>query len=261
MLGGMDVSSRLSNIYTSTQKAMADSLSRLASGKRIQNPGDDFAGYMRASDLKNDIAAFDIVKQDLQEAKGVVDYAISTGSSILEDLSKMKDLAAKYAATSDEDQQALITAEFDALVSATTDFATAANWNGTQVYDSSGSVTYDTIDLDPNTSANADLTVSFSAGADLSSLDATDSSAIQTQIETATSFLAQAQALGDNIDRHANLTNITINSKEATASAITDIDDAKELANRTDLQVRQQAAISMLSQANVSRMGIMQLYM
>lgn len=58
-----------------------------------------------------------------------------------------------------------------------------------------------------------------------------------------------------------DLTDIAINSKEAAASLITDIDEMKELALATDLQIRQQASIAMMAQANVSRQGILQLYM
>ena len=85
MIGGInDVTAGLATIYNANSRALSESLSRIASGKRIQKPSDDFAGYIRSRTLLNDVSAFEVVKQDLQIAKGYADYALETGNAIMD---------------------------------------------------------------------------------------------------------------------------------------------------------------------------------
>jgi flagellin-like hook-associated protein FlgL len=56
---------------------------------------------------------------------------------------------------------------------------------------------------------------------------------------------------GDALTAYSNLADTVINSNEATISVLTGIDDASELAGLTSLQVRQQATVAMMAQANV----------
>jgi flagellin-like hook-associated protein FlgL len=62
------------------------------------------------------------------------------------------------------------------------------------------------------------------------------------------------------LQRQYNLTDTIISSKESTISAIIDINEVEELSALTMLQVRQEATISMLAQANVLQGYAAQLY-
>jgi hypothetical protein len=48
MIGGIDYSSiRLASAYNFNSQQLSDTLSRIATGKKISKPSDDFAGYAR----------------------------------------------------------------------------------------------------------------------------------------------------------------------------------------------------------------------
>ena len=83
---------------------------------------------------------------------------------------------------------------------------------------------------------------------------------LQSEIEVAATYLFKADGFSEDLDMHVDLTDTIINSKEATNSLITDIDDIKELAALTDLQIRQQATIAMIAQSNDIRAAIARLY-
>ncbi|MBD3391661.1 MAG: flagellin, partial [Chitinivibrionales bacterium] len=57
-----------------------------------------------------------------------------------------------------------------------------------------------------------------------------------------------------------NVIDSTIQTYEAAQSAVEDIDEAEEMARYTEQDIRGQAAIAMMAQANVSRRAILALY-
>ena len=268
MIGGPNpISFKLSQIYRENNQAIANSLARIASGKRIQNASDDFVGFLRSAELQTDIAGYRIVKQDLTEAKGLADYAGEVGSNIAEDLARMKELALLYETEvgggNDPDVLAAYKSEFDALKTTITNTIDDAYYDGIKVLDSLAPKLKE-VDLDPS-GAGGTFTIQFAAGdiVDVSALDITAVNAdedVQDEIEAVASYVFKAEGFSEDLDRHIDLTDTIINSKEATNSLITDIDDVKELAALTDLQIRQQATVAMIAQANDIRAAIARLY-
>lgn len=267
MIGGPNpVSWKLSQIYRKNNQAIANSLARIASGKRIQNASDDFVGFLRSAELQTDIAGYRIVKQDLTEAKGLADYAVEVGSNITEDLARMKELALLYETEvgggNDPDVLAAYKSEFDALKTAITNTIDDSRYDGIQVVDDSAAL--EEVELDPGGTGGT-FTIQFAAAdivdvslLDITAIDADDD--VQDEIEAAASYLFKADGFSEDLDRHIDLTDTIINSKEATNSLITDIDDVKELAALTDMQIRQQATVAMIAQANNMRAAIARLY-
>ncbi len=265
MIGGINsITSGLASIYNANTRALSQSLGRIASGKRIQRPSDDFAGYIRSRSLLDDVSGFAIVKQDLQKAKGYADYAIEAGTALMEKLENAKELAVLYAATSDPTEQALIVAEHTVLKGEITNLIADAQYDSTAVI---ADATLVTVQLDPDgASGSFDVTFveanDFPSAAELVLLVATDGgTTADAAIAKVTSYLSKASGFSEDLQRHMDLTDIVINSKEAAASLITDIDEIKEMTLATDLQIRQQASIAMMAQANISQQGIMQLYL
>jgi flagellin-like hook-associated protein FlgL len=72
--------------------------------------------------------------------------------------------------------------------------------------------------------------------------------------------VAELNSFATLLQRQLNLTETVINSKEATISAITDIDELQELSTLTLLQVRQEATIAMMAQANMAQGYAAKLY-
>jgi flagellin len=264
MLGGTDISSRLSNIYSSNSKQLSESLTRLATGKRINSASDDFGGYVKAANLTVDINSASRAKQGMQSLKGGYDVAIESAQNVLDDVNKLKKLARDYNNETDADAQALIAKEFTAVQTSITDMVANSKWDGTAVLTSGGVASFGSVSLDPSTSASTTFSLEdFESGAGNIAALATGSSDadFQAEIEALSSYIANADVKRTELDRHMKLNDVIVASKEASRSMITDIDEARELSHNTDLQIRNQAAVSMMAQANMSRMGIMQLYM
>ena len=75
------------------------------------------------------------------------------------------------------------------------------------------------------------------------------------------SYLSEAKAFDAIASQQLKLNDTIISSKEAVKSLITDIDEAAETSRMIDESVRQQAAVSMIAQANMSRQSVLKLYM
>ena len=270
MIGGPNpIPFKLSQIYRENNQSIANALARIASGKRIQNASDDFAGFIRSAELQTDIAGYRIVKQDLTEAKGIADYAVGVGTNITEDLTRMKELAVLYDAEvnngNDPDVLAAYESEFNALKATISNTMDDAYYDGIEIFDPLTPALQE-VELDPS-GAGGTFTIQYVAANDFvdeSGLDITDvanaEDDVQDQIEIAASFLFKSEGFSEDLDMHVDLTDTIINSKEATNSLITDIDDIEELAALTDLQIRQQATIAMIAQSNNIRAAIARLY-
>lgn len=244
--------SLLSNIYSANADALSSSLGKLASGKRVQSAGDDFAAYIRASGLNTDVKTYQNTRQDLQELKGATEYAVGVGNAVLEDLSRLKELQDLYtAAAGDTDKQAAYGAEYDAIVARVTDTMANSAYDGTTVYGTTSIGAAGTIDV---TATNAVTAANLTAGG----VDGTND--IDTEMVEAQAYVAQMSSFKTAITREMNLNDTIIAGKEATVSALINVDEVKELANVTNLQVRQQATVSMMSQANVSNASLARLF-
>lgn len=161
MIGGInDVSSGLASIYNANSRALSESLGRIASGKRIQKPSDDFAGYIRSRSLLDQAASLQVVKQDLQKAKGAADYALETGTAIMDKLERAQELSVLFAATSDVEEQAMLTAEHDIIVEELTALIADAFWGIDEVV---ATDVIANVDLDPN-AVSGNFLVQFAAG-------------------------------------------------------------------------------------------------
>jgi flagellin-like hook-associated protein FlgL len=249
MINGPDaISTNLSNIYTNNSQTIADSLVRIASGKRISVPGDDFAGFIRASGLQSDVDGYRNIKQDLQDASALVTYGKGVGNTIVEDLTRMKELADLYGQTSDADKQAAYTTEYDTIVDRITATKAGSYYDTTQVYQA-GALT--TVNI--NTEGAQNVSVTTTAIGDetaVNDITTATTGAIQNEINNANTYVTEMESFGKVIDRTIKLTDTIISSKNATISAITEIDEAEELSALTVKLVRQDATIAMLAQAH-----------
>ncbi|MBN2035322.1 MAG: hypothetical protein JW768_01135 [Chitinispirillaceae bacterium] len=254
------IASLLSNIYTATGSSLADSMAKIATGKRVANPGDDFAAWIRASGLRTDVAGYENIKQDLVDAKALVDYGKGVGNDIVEDLTRMKELADLYGQTSDTDKQAAYQAEFDTIVDRIGDLKSNAYYDDTQVY-ASGSLTAVAVNTE-NTSLEVNVTTTaIGDETAVNNIANVSTTAIQNEINNANTYLAEMESFSNVLNRHLNLTDTIISSKNATISALVDVDEVEEMANVTNLQVRTAASVAMMSQANVSQASLARLFM
>ena len=262
MIGGPNSgTSALTTIYNSNNQAIADSLTRIASGKRVHVPSDDFAGYARASSLQSDATAYEAIKQNILEVKGVADYASEVGNDLVEDFDRLKELQDLYTkASGDSVKQAAYSAEYDATINRINDVIDDSYYDDVQIY--RAGVLLKSVELNPENSSLAIDIQATAVGdtASISNIANADASDIQNEINNAQVYVAEMESFATLLQRQYNLTDTIISSKESTISAIVDIDEVKELSALTMLQVRQEATISMLAQANILQGYAAQLY-
>ncbi len=270
MVGGFNiVSSQLSSLYDVNNLNLANALSRIAHGKKVRNASDNFAGYSRAQALQTDINGYGEVKQDLAEAKGVAEMASELGDEIYDDLLRMKELATMYNAGGvSADDQAQYNSEFVALGASIMNTIDNNKYENTKVVSAS---TISTVYINPDNNTDT-LAITFEAGdiiTDVSAaawdLDGAGGAAksandVQTEINKATTYLVKANKYEEKIDRQITITDNMIEAKRAAQSLITDIDEVEELNKATGQQIRQQATLAMIAQANLSQSYISVLY-
>jgi flagellin len=267
MIGGINyASSQIASIYNSGSQQLAATLTKLASGKKFQNASDDLVNYLRAQNMESDVSGYEQVRENLTNFKANTAAAVAAGSSMYENLTEMKDLATKYtAAAGDTDLQAQYLSEFNSLRTQVATTLTSTYVDGVLITDDTAAANVE-VDLDPD--GTASLALAFSAtvptSAEITALDlstGTLTADVQAEIDDVLTYLSEAKSFDGVVDQQINITNTVLNSKKAALSLITDIDEAEELNNATDQSIRQQAAMSMLAQANMSREAVLKLYM
>jgi flagellin len=278
MIGGIDYSSiRLASAYNYNNQLLSDTLSRIASGKKITRPSDDFSGYIRSNQMQSDIDSYQTIKENLTAAKGATGMAVEVGNTVYEDLMDLKDLVTAYYntadSTNDNETRSEILTKFNNLKTSLTSYVSNTKYDGTTVF---SAATLDSIKLDPD--GTGSLAITFGA-TDIADATAptltgfvvgdttttgtnktTDLTAINTQLTAATSYLAKSESYDKSIDRQLRISDTIIQSKQAAISMITDIDEVSEMNKKTDLQIRQQASIAMMAQAQMSRSSITRLF-
>lgn len=263
MVGGVSsAASQLSSLYNSGSQDLASTLTRIASGKKFQNATDDFIGYLRSTKLTSEINGYQKVKEDLTEFKTYTSAAVQSGQTIYDDLNKLKDLTKKYGATTDTDLQSQYKAEFDSLVTQIGNSFTYGTVDGQNLLQTTADVS--SVDLNPE--GGSTLTMRFTgiastANIALFDITTTTEADIDTEITNMQTYLMDAKRFDNIASQQQKFVDTVITSKEAVKSVITDIDDAAESAKMADQTVRQQAAISMIAQANMSRQSMLQLFM
>lgn len=254
------VASLLSDIYNSNNTAITQSMSEIASGKRVQNPSDDFAAYVESSALNTDIAGYQTAQQNLTAAQGLANYAEGVGNDIAANLTQMQNLLTQYNATTDPNQQAAYASQYTALVNEITDEKTNSKYEfggaNVQVYQAG---TLGSVAVDNNNDSISIKATAVGDEANVNNITTASASDIQNEINNAQTYVAEMSAAQNEITNFSSLTGTAINSEQATVGALVDVDQATEMTNLTNLQVQQQATVSMMSQASTLQAGIARL--
>jgi flagellin len=276
MIGGVNyASSQLASIYNTGNQQLASTLTKIASGKKFQNAAEDLLGFIRSNKLSTEISGYQKVKENLTEFKTLTSAAVQAGGAIYEDLTKLKTLAQQYESAADDDQKAEYKAEFDSLKTKISKTLGNSKVDGKDIMQTTESIA--SVVLNPQ--GNSTLTMQFTNVSSSTDIDALELAAeeegggegggtatsivdqIDAEIENMLSYLSEAKAFDAIASQQLKLNDTIISSKEAVKSLITDIDEAAETSRMIDESVRQQAAVSMIAQANMSRQSVLKLYM
>ena len=255
---------------SAVNKTMETSMARLASGKRINSAADDSAGLAIASRLTAESRGLDMAARNAADAQSLLDTVESAHNEINSILQRMRELAVQGAndtnGTADHKNIRLelteLSEEIDAIKTQTKwaekDLVAAANTFIFQVGDEKDE------QLTVTTSVISASDLGVETGTDIDALtDAASFSAYIDTVNSAVASVAEYRAeYGANSNRLDHIMSHLATSSESIKASLGRMQDADYAAETTNLaksQILQQAATSMLAQANASKQTILSL--
>jgi flagellin len=258
---------RLLNINT---KNLGKSLERLASGYRINKASDDAAGLQISEGLRSQIRGSEAAQANVQDGINVLNIADGAFASINDSVQRMRELAVQGANdTLGVDQRSAIEKELVQLVNDVGRIAASTEFNGKKLFSTLN--TYNIQVGAESASATNVLNIGGLASGlgtlNRTSLGIMSGAVMGFRVRSNASSLRAISKLDVALQRIGNrrasigaLTNrlevagqnlaISVENFNASESRIRNVDVAKESAIMTKNQILQQAAATILSQAN-----------
>jgi flagellin len=231
---------------------------RLSSGLRIATAADDAAGLGISERMRGQIRSFTVASRNAQDGVSLAQTAEGALQEVSNNLSRMRELAVQASnGTLTTADRATLDTEFQALITEIDRVATQTTFNGVSLLDGS------TTSLDVQVGINGGETISVSLSDTTATTlaintedvtSAANASAALTSIDTAIDTISTARGnLGAAQNRLTSAISSILNTREnlsAAESRIRDVDVAIETADLTRNSILQQAAVSVLAQAN-----------
>ena len=252
-----------------TNEKLSKTQERLSTGLKVTSATDDASNFAIAQGVRGDVRALGAITQGLNNSKGIGEIAlagVTAISDLLQDIrQKLTELANGGLTTA---QRVIVKADFDKLMSQAYGFVSNSNFNGRNLLISNASnvntisnLNGTNLTLTARSGASSGVThlIRSLAAATLGTTGAASDSvnaqsvivaqynALETEINTSLGALgAEIRALKFQTDF---LTTVN-DSTEIGLGNIVDADLARESAELTALQVRQQLGVQVLGIAN-----------
>ena len=249
-----DVGSKiLSNHLNRITKEIEASTQRLTTGKKINKPSDDPAGYIMIQKFNSQISSSETGLQNIQLAQSELSYREDTLTSINSSLQSALSALKNYSSTTDENAKASILATANAAIQSANQLKSSAEFNDKELYpttsqeditvnlgDSSSSITID------KSALGASLTIGTTQITDAEVSNAITK--LEADIKANTGNISALGAYNSMLSSASdNLTN-KISAYEKTVDIISSTDVASETAKLTQNQILQQVTAALLSQ-------------
>ena len=248
---------------------------RISTGLAVSSAKDNGGLWGIAQNSRASVAALDSVKQSLQRAQSTVDVAVSAGQTISDVLNQIKSKALAGADTSlDTVSRKALNTDVTALIGQIQKIVATADFNGTNIIKTSGASIYALA----NASGSSKLTVqglnlgiagsgsttgiTFTATSSFTTATtaATFLSLVNTSINQVNASVAKLGTGSNALNTHLNFISNLQDSLSQGIGNLVDADVAKESANLTALQTKQQLGIQALSIANSSKSALLGLF-
>ena len=252
-----------------TNEKLSKTQERLSTGLKVTSATDDASNFAIAQGVRGDVRALGAITQGLNNSKGIGEIAlagVTAISDLLQDIrQKLTELANGGLTTA---QRVIVKADFDKLMSQAYGFVSNSNFNGRNLLISNATnvntisnLNGTNLTLTARSGASSGIThlIKSLAGSTLGtdgaatnssnaqSVIAAQYTALETEINTSLGALgAEIRALKFQTDF---LTTVN-DSTEIGLGNIVDADLARESAELTALQVRQQLGVQVLGIAN-----------
>tara|TARA_E500000178_G_C17005929_1_gene748110 strand:+ start:1227 stop:2045 length:819 start_codon:yes stop_codon:yes gene_type:complete len=260
------LNARASAVQATTR--MEKAMERLSSGMRVNSASDDAAGLAVAGKMESQLRGINMSIRNAQDGMGLIQTAESGLNEIRNMVLRIRELAVQmangiYENTPDRSNAQL---EVTALIDQVTLIAENTRFNDIAVLDGSftgvsiqtGNTTAETITLSFIDVASSGLSIDTATVATQS-----DATVAMGTMDTALQTIASEQAkFGSLINRLnfsvANQSKASVMTEQAIGRVL-DADFATETTNLSKQQILNQAATSMLAQANQSKQSILAL--
>lgn len=264
MINNLDYSIyQIGTFYKTNGGKLGEALMRLSTGKRVNKPSDDIAGFLRSESLSQRYNSYEKLKPDLVEWSGAVSTAETAATTVLDNLYRMQELIDLYkgsGATADE--KLAYTTEYDLLQSNVARTISNTTYRSQDLLNQAAKIA--TVTLTPE-GDSMDIILGVATVA--SALDPAGVLTIDT-VETAVDdaigdmhvYLATVSGYKRALDSQSDIIDSAMQNTASAQSTITDIDQAQEIINVTNMSIQQQASIAMMAQGNLSRQSILGLY-
>jgi flagellin len=260
--------------------ALSTSTRRLSSGLRIGQASDDAAGLAVRELMRADVSSLQQGIRNANDAISLIQTADGALGVIDEKLIRMKELAMQASTgTYSSDQRLIIDSEYQAMASEITRIANSTDFNGIHLLNGNLSGTHDGSGLTSagqlkvhfgtgndcaedyyyiqiNTATASALGVGLGAGTGSGASISTQALAqasldvLQNAIISKDKIRANLGALQNRLENTVTVLEIQAENVQAAESRISDVDVATEMTEFVKNQIKTQAAVSMLSQAN-----------
>ncbi|MCR5701950.1 MAG: flagellin [Lachnospiraceae bacterium] len=250
-------------------KAVAKNTEKLSSGYKVNRAADDAAGLSISEKMRNQIRGLNQAVSNAEDGQYLIQTAEGNMNEIHSILQRMGELATKAAndVNATEDRTS-ISDEMKQLHSEIDSIASKAAFNGTKLLNGDmASGKY--LQVGANAKENMKISIAKlnTTGLAIGTVPTVDTHAnASTAMSNITKAIKCVSAQRSKLGAIQNRLDYTINNLEnysenltASESNIRDTDMAKEMVNYSKNQILQQAAQSMLAQANQSNQGVLSL--
>ncbi|MBQ8412998.1 MAG: flagellin [Lachnospiraceae bacterium] len=255
-------------------KAVAKTTEKLSSGYRVNRAADDAAGLSISEKMRNQIRGINQAVNNAEDGVSLIQTAEGNMNEIHSILQRMGELATKAAndVNASEDRTA-IQAEINELGKEIDAISSKAMFNGTKLLN--GSFAGKFLQVGANEGENMEITIKsmnctglFGAtGASIAAkLDMASHGSASKSMSLISSAIKTVSTARSELGAKQNRLEYTINNLEnysenltSAESTIRDTDMAATMTNYTKNNILQQAAQSMLAQANQSTQGVLSL--
>lgn len=262
----------------STNTQLAVTQKQISTGYRVADSTDDGAAYAIAQNIRSTVGALSSANQQLGNVQGLLSTTQTGLNNISNTMASMRDVLVKL---SDGDVQGTDRTNYEqqykSLLSNLQTFVQDASYNGkTLIGDLTGSTgTYQRVAVARNESGGTYGIATFSGSALYGSIAFTTAqldgaTTVQALITATGTFLNQQNLVGEQLNTIGNAVNyvsnqVSYNNDKIDAlntglGALVDADLAKESAQLTSLQIRQQLGTQALSLANNAPNSLLSLF-
>ena len=247
--------------------SQAKSTEKLSSGYRINRAADDAAGLSISEKMRGQIRGLDQASTNAQDGISLIQTAEGALNETHAILQRMRELAVQSANdTNVQKDRDAIQEEIDQLASEIDRIATTTQFNTMNLLE--GSFTGKKLHIGANKDQNMDINIDSMKASDLTvnALDLQSQSGANTAIKTVDTALEAVSKQRSELGAIQNRLEHTIANLDTSAenlqsaeSRIRDVDMAEEMVVYSKNNILQQAAQSMLAQANQTTQGVLSL--